>query len=272
MNQKILAVLIVFASAIGAYALATSGKAPKVVMLESVASPTSTIVLTGGEKNDVTGIVSDAPKGSYKIEVVGDSAAPKPPQIQRPLTFSGDLSDDQKTAIQASANELQQKILTSPQDAGAWTSLGTVRKIAGDYEGAKQAWEYVTKLAPQNATAYYNLADLYANFLKDYPKAEAMYKKVMGINSTDTNAYRNLFEIYTGTSYIPTATAGEEILKRGIAAVPDAIDLQVLLARYYKGQGRAGEAAATYEAAIAAAKKAGNTQLASDLEAEAPTQ
>lgn len=269
MTQKILAILILVACAIGAYALATSGKVPKVVKLAPEGTTTPTIVLTGGEKNDISGIVTDAPEGSYTIEAMPQVELPKPPRIQRPLTFTGDLSDEQKVAIQASANELQQKVFANPQDAGAWTSLGTVRKIAGDFEGAKQAWEYVTKLAPNNATPLYNLADLYMNFLKDYPKAESMYKKVIGINPTDTNAYRNLFEIYTGTSYIPTATAAQEILKKGIVAVPDAVDLQVLLARYYKGQGRANEARATYDAAIAVATKAGNVALAAQLTEEA---
>ena len=55
-----------------------------------------------------------------------------------------------------------------------WLKLGIHRKIAEDYEGAAQAWEYVALTAPGDlrTIAYGNLADLYQNFLKDPAKAK----------------------------------------------------------------------------------------------------
>ncbi len=207
---------------------------------------------------------------SYTVSVIPTTKLPPTPQINRPLTLSASFSQDQKDAIQKAAGQFEQMLVKNPQDAGAWTSLGTVRKIAEDYEGARIAWEYVTALAPKNATPLYNLADLYTNFLRDYARAEGYYKKVIALNAADTNAYRGLFQLYS-TLYKRGAGAPEDILKQGIIAAPDTIDLRIILARYYKSLGRMADAAAAYSNAYATAVRLGKTDLAQEIKAEEAT-
>ena len=69
-----------------------------------------------------------------------------------------------------------------------------------------------------DSTAYWNLADLYQNFLKDYPKAEMDYKKVIAIDPSNTGAYTALAQMYT-TVYKQGNGSAEAILKQGIRPI-----------------------------------------------------
>ena len=106
------------------------------------------------------------------------------------------------------------------------------------------------------------------NFLHDYTKAEANY--LVGIKDapSTTAFYKDLFSLYTTTSYKPSNTAAENILKQGISANPKSVDLQMTLARYYKSLGRAADAKAEYDAAIANAKSQNQSDLAAQIQAE----
>ena len=66
-------------------------------------------------------------------------------------------------------------------------------------------------------------------------------------------------------SYKPSNTAAEDILKKGIAANPNAVDLQYLLAQYYKKLGRAPEAQSMFTAAADSATRQGKTDLAAQI-------
>lgn len=162
-----------------------------------------------------------------------------------------------------------QRLDANITDIPAWTDLGTVRVETGDYTGALSAWNYLAKLVPNSSGPYYNLGELYMTYIKDYPKAEANFLKALQFSPKDTSIYTKLFSLYTDTSYKPTATAAEEILRKGIMANPNAIDLQVVLARYYVSLGRATDAKTAYDAAIATAERTGNTSLSAQIKAEA---
>lgn len=190
------------------------------------------------------------------------------PDFRAPLKISPEISADVKLALQKNFATLVEILAKDSFDLKSWIDLGTIRKMGGDYKGAETAWLFVTKGSPTNTVAYSNLADLYMNFLKDYPKSEAMYLKVISLNPTDASAYRDLASLYDNL-YKKGTGAGEAILKKGVAAAPDSVDLHVVLARYYKEAGRTAEAKVQYEAAIAAAQKAGQTEVAAQLKTEA---
>lgn len=148
--------------------------------------------------------------------------------------------------------------------------LGTERKAVGDYEGAARAWIEAGNTFPSNVVSFNNLGDLYLNFIKDYPKAETAYLKVIQNDPRQINAYRQLVDIYTWTT-LKSDTNKENILTQGITANPQAFDLMVLLARHYKGVGRTIEARTQYEAAVAAATAAGSASAAASIQAELDT-
>jgi Tfp pilus assembly protein PilF len=106
------------------------------------------------------------------------------------------------------------------------------------------------------------------NFLKDYSKAEQAYLSAIKADPAGAGAYRDLASLYDNL-YKKGEGAGEAILKKGVAASPDSVDLRVILARYYKDAGRTAEAKEQYQAAIAAANKAGQTEVAAQIQTEA---
>lgn len=207
----------------------------------------------------------------YRVHVISDSlqAAPTHPTIDRPLAFSAGMPDDQKTTLQNAADKLQAMLKDDPTSGALWINLGTVRKMAGDYEGAKEAWEYVANAAPNNTAALFNLADLYANFLKDDAKAESYYEKVIALDSGSTDAYKDLATIYTTLNTPVANNKAEEVLAQGIDANPRAFDLRVILARLYRQEGDITDAKLEYSYAVNSASAQGQEDAAKSIKQEA---
>lgn len=189
------------------------------------------------------------------------------PDFRAPVAYGADLSADVKAIIERKVADLQTQLQKNSLDLTAWLNLGAMKKMAGDFKGAETDWKFVTQASPKNTAAFWNLGDLYMNFLKNYPKAESAFKSVIAIEPANTQAYQALFQLYTDL-YKRGTGAAETILKQGIAANPDSVDLQVTLARYYKSQGRAADAKAEYDAAIANATRQHQTDLAAQIKTE----
>lgn len=225
--------------------------------LDSLASSTATMSSgeTAGQYVIAEETLTFDAKAGAKIPV---------PDFKNAVSCSLDATVCQQiqTKVAAAVEALSQKT----NDFGAWINLGTLRKMVGDYKGAAEAWEYVSKIYPTQPTSFSNLGDLYMSYLHDNAKAETNYLTAIKNYPAGADAYRALAELYQ--SGFRGGSAAEDILKKGIKAAPQAIDLQVLLARYYTAAGRTADAAATYDAAIAAATAAGNTSLAASLEVE----
>jgi len=177
------------------------------------------------------------------------------------------VTPELRVTFQQNADKIAAEIVKTPNDMRLWINLGTVRRTAGDYEGARLVWAFVAAVAPSNAAAFFNLGNLYGTDLKQYENAEINYKKAIQLLPTDTNPYRSLFEIYS-TVYKTGTAAAENILKDGIKSNPRAVDLQVMLARYDTAQGRTADARIQYDAAIANARAQGNTALAGEITTE----
>lgn len=236
-NLGILGAIILIAVAGGVYFITrhrvpTGGSANLSSSTSSTAVPTSTIPATAASTTKRS-ITSSPPAAPTLSPVKGSANPPSPPD-----------------AVQASL----------------W--IGSSYKQAGNYAGAERAWLKTTLKWPNDPTAYNNLGDLYLAYLKDYPKAEASYRSVIRLDPHDVNAYRTLLGLYTATPYHPSPTAAEDILKQGIATNPKAIDLQVLLARYYRDSGRIAEAKVEYDTAIANARAQGQIDIAAQIQQE----
>jgi tetratricopeptide (TPR) repeat protein len=172
------------------------------------------------------------------------------------------------TSLKAQAANAAAAIAKNVHDTDSWIVLGVARKEAGDYVGAAAAWQYVSAIAPTNPVSFNNLGDLYMNYLHDNAKAVSNYLTEIKNFPKSLDSYRNVFQIYTTTSYTGSATAAEDILKQGIAANPKAYDLEVLLARYYKAKGRTSDADTEYQAAAANATSQNLTDMATQIKAE----
>lgn len=178
-------------------------------------------------------------------------------------TAQGTVATSTSQGAQASAQDVLKSL-----DIRAMVSLARDQKNAGNYDAAIATLTRAAQTFPGEVVANNNLGDIYMNFKKDYPKAEAAYKAVIKTNPQYLDAYRHLLELYTTTSYKPTNTAAADIVTQALKALPKAYDLELILARYYRDIGETAKARAEYRLAIDNAKGQGLASVAADMQAE----
>lgn len=178
------------------------------------------------------GVVATGPAGA-KIELVDTTV--KPPSLTGSIVINASLASDVQAALRTKEEALITELKAAPTRVDLWLSLGVYRKIAGDYAGAAAAWQYVADAGPANIKyiAYGNLGDLYMNFLKNYPKAEANYKAAIHIKPDFIDYYRSLFTLYR-SFYKTNTTAAADIVAQGLKANPNNADLLQLQAQLTK--------------------------------------
>lgn len=142
--------------------------------------------------------------------------------------YSHDLSEDaQKIAI-SKIKEAVSFLKKDNKSKDYWLELGRLRNMIGDYEGAREVWEYVSLIDPKNSTSFNNLGELYAYYLKDDVKAEKNYAKAIENDPSAIYIYRNFFDFYRYVAKDPVKARA--LLEKGIATNPaTSSDLKNLL-------------------------------------------
>lgn len=207
-------------------------------------------------------------KDGYTIERLPDAEASSipTPNLARAVPVSGgDIEGSARTQAVANLTGLTESLSKEPENFNGWLLLGVYRNLLGDYQGAREAWEYVTKRYPQDWQAFSNLGSLFSTHLANYPLAESNLKKSIALKKDNPETYRALYAVYKAQGKMSDAGA---ILEEGIRAVPNALDLVILLARHYRDVGSVTEARTQYDRAIAGATALGNLTLVSELQAE----
>jgi tetratricopeptide (TPR) repeat protein len=153
---------------------------------------------------------------------------PKVPNLDRPLNITANLPEDAQKIAKDKIEKLTLELKQNPALVEDWLVLGIYRKMIGDYEGAKECWEYAAAIDPQSPTPFNNLGDLYANYLKDSKKAEENFLIAIKNNPNQIYIYRSTYELYR---YVLKDDAkARAILEQGIKANPTTSqDLQNLL-------------------------------------------
>jgi hypothetical protein len=148
--------------------------APRQATAPSGSSATSTP--STASTTDIGGLTVNG-QGAVVTETT--TSVPKP--ATPALSFSADLNTDAKQALQIQWDTLTTQLKSAPTHLDLWLELGTVYKIAGQYDAAIAAWTYITKAAtPSTAyVAWGNLGDLYLNFTHDYAKAAVAYQQAL---------------------------------------------------------------------------------------------
>jgi tetratricopeptide (TPR) repeat protein len=234
-----IAIVLILAGIVWALRLQSAAPAE-----ELLATTTPTTATTTQSKGGVSGT------GGFTVTKDQTIELPTPPDFRSPIKYSADITPEVKAIIETKHKSLQDKLAKDTFDLASWIDLGALHKMGGDYAGAETAWVFVTKVAPKHPTAYANLADLYMNFLKNYPKADVMYKQELASRPDAIDAYISLAVMYE--NFYKAGGSPETILKKGIAANPKSVELELALARYYTRAGRGADAKAAYQAAIAA--------------------
>lgn len=258
-NQKILgavAGLIIIIALAAAYFRGDFGLRSK-----SGEETASTTINIGDLNLDVTG--QDGV--TVKIEPIGN--LPPAPKLPREIAYPENYTPEVRSIMDKKIEGLVSLLKKNPRNIEAWLDLGIVYKQVGDYQGAKEAWEYVSVLSPGNIVSFNNLGDLYHYYLKDYPNAEKSFLQAIKNDSKYVLSYINLHDLYRYSYKSDTAKAAD-ILKQGISANPGNIDFLVTLAAYYKEKGDTKNARLYYEEALIKAKSVANQSLIDAINAE----
>ena len=150
------------------------------------------------------------------------------PDLDRPINITADMPQEAQAIYRKKIEELSAELKNNPDLFNDWLDLGIYRQNIGDYEAAKECWEYAGKIRPNNSTSFQNLGYLYGYYLKDNKKAEENYLKALANGPEQVYIYRNTYEFYRYV--IKDDIKAKEILKKGIEANPDTSqDLKNLL-------------------------------------------
>ena len=233
MNKKALTILaVVILIALAAYATYKqnndyfAGQLPVATTTETGTQDATTEVVT------INGVEMTIPKGA-KVEVVTDNGSlPQPiPDLKRTYTFPSAYNAEARKIMGNKIAGLVKSLEENPAQADKWLELGTSRKMVEDYEGARQAWEYVEKLSPTDFVSPANLGFLYGYYLKDLVRAEAEFKKAAKNGPTQVYIYIQTFEFYR--DIVGDKTKAYAVLDQGIKNNPDATaQLEELKASY----------------------------------------
>ena len=155
--------------------------------------------------------------------------------------FPADVVKIYREELKKLAMDLSQK----PGDVEGWLRVGVLKKFFNDYKGARDAWEYLTQIAPQEARAYVNLGNLYMLYLKEYALAEARFIKAVELDSQETYflALADLYRIYwpDHKSDVP------KLIQEAIQKSGQRVNYYLYLGSFYEEQGLKSEAKKNYE-------------------------
>lgn len=194
------------------------------------------VIVTGGIGlyfyNDIDQSVGDEEKLDYieesaeTISFVNEISIAVP-SLDRPIVFSVEMPDEARVIIKANIERLSYELKGNSDLFPNWIDLGLQRKMTGDYEGARDAWEYAGVIRPSSGLPFRNLGDLYGYYLNDTQKAEENLLKAIKNNPTQIEYYFKTAEFY-GDVVLDVEKA-RVVVQQGIDVNPDFSELKELL-------------------------------------------
>ena len=149
------------------------------------------------------------------------------PDLDRKIVFGDDFSEQEQQIMIDEMEGMILELKNDPTSFSNWLYLGLDRKGIGDYEGAKQAWEYAMLIEPGSFVVRGNLGDLYAYYLKDNKKAEDNYLKALELGPSQIYLYYKTAEFYR--DFLNDSQKAKGIVQIGLKLSPDSSELQSLL-------------------------------------------
>lgn len=176
------------------------------------------------EKSSVANSNANPTYRGQALNYLGDPQA----LVKYPKEFVGAYRQRLETAINLAVQY--------PKDENYWIEIGIVKKNLDNYFGARDAWEYASLLNSENATVYYNLANLYGLYLGDLKRAEENYKKSIETYPYTAQSYLALSDFYKDV-YTEKSDLTDNVLLEGLRQIPGDPNLILGLAIYYKSSG-----------------------------------
>lgn len=145
------------------------------------------------------------------------------------------FSEEQKQKIYNEIKNNAQAVQENNDYFFGWIQLGLLKKVIGDYVGARDAWEYAGVIRSANSISFANLGELYWRYLPNFPKSESNFKISIKNKPSDPDTYMSLADLYV-YSYTAKANLAEGVLLKGIAANPADVNLLKKLAFLYESR------------------------------------
>lgn len=178
------------------------------------------------------------------------------------------FTEEQRQQLYATIKTHANTVKSDPTFFEGWIKIGILKKMIGDFDGARDTWEYASLIQPGNSLSYANLGELYWRYLHDFPKAEKNLLTSIKNKPDDFQTYNTLSELYY-YSYIEKSTLAEKVLLDGIASNLDNLSVKVNLTKALATLYRRKQ---EFSKAIAELKKVlemepGSTEVAAEIEA-----
>lgn len=159
------------------------------------------------------------------------------------------LSDQMREEVYKEIKIFAQTIKEQPTFGQAWLQIGIFKKSIGDYEGAADAWEYASIIRPESFIPPANLAEVYWNYLPDYPRAEQQFREAIRRDPNQQSLYIKAADFYSYAYREKEHLAGD-ILREGLGAIPGNVDLIKALGAVYERRGEYRSAIEWWERAL----------------------
>jgi len=157
----------------------------------------------------------------------GGTNLPPTPDLNR-LVISQTITGDVRTILSTKIASTSAALKKDSTLFELWIDLGLQRKMGGDYEGARLAWEYASALSPTNILSFINLGDLYGYYLHDNAKAEQNFLSAIKNAPSEVSTYFRTADFYKDV--LKDVAKARAIVQKGIDANPSSQELKDLLA------------------------------------------
>lgn len=162
--------------------------------------------------------------------------------------------------------ELAVALAAHPRDADGWMRVAYIKRFYGDYAGAADAYEYLTRIAEGDALPFYNLAGLYGYYLKEPARAVPKYEAALQRDPMNPPYYSGLADFYR--EVMGDLPAAERVLEQGLAKIQNDINLMVSYAALSELVGKTARAVEYYGKVLTRSDLSAQRRMALTAEVE----
>ncbi len=168
----------------------------------------------------------------------------------RPIYVNAKLSPSVEKSARDKITEVVNMIQDNYDYDSPWLELAGYRKLIGDYEGAIQAWLFLSEIRPNSFVPLHNIGELYAFTLRNPFKGEQYLLGSLEVSQSNTQGYLALANLYGSAKELGKQDQVDDILIGGLAANPTDTLLMTTLAAYYRDKGERDLALSYYRRAL----------------------
>lgn len=221
-----------------------------------------------GEEVVINPISETEDEGVSVVQTEGSSSSSfSIPDLDQSFSFPTMFTPAMQQDFTANINAQRAILKEDDTRLDAWLALAALYYSSENYDLAREIWEMLIAVAPQDATAYLNLAKMYQYSTPDFPKAETYFKKTIEVDSDNMAAYADFFGFYKAW-YGERSTLAESVLRDGIKNNPQSFELHFVLGAHLVEKGDKEGARTVYQEGAQRARAANSLDAAAEFQAQ----